>query len=53
MNREPTPEMIAAAWKLLDEKKLAGGIARLGPGIGARELWETMWDAAPKGEGGK
>ncbi|WP_416463239.1 hypothetical protein [Sphingomonas sp. VDB2] len=38
----PTPEMIAAAWDVIDKAKLAGGIKRLGPGLGVAEVWQAM-----------
>ncbi|MBZ9649413.1 hypothetical protein K9B33_17905 [Sphingobium sp. 3R8] len=38
----PTLEMIAAAWDVIDKAKLAGGIKRLGPGLGVAEVWQAM-----------
>lgn len=49
--REPTSEMIAAAWDLLDVEKKRAGIARLGPGIGAADIYRVMIDTALAGEG--
>jgi len=49
--REPTSPMIAAAWDLLDAEKKRMGIARLGPGVGAADIYRAMIDAALVGEG--
>jgi len=38
----PTPEMIAAAWTVVDAQKAAGGLRRLGPGLGVVEIWNAM-----------
>ena len=43
--------MIAAAWDLLDAEKKRTGIARLGPGVGAADIYRAMIDAALVGEG--
>ncbi|KMS58698.1 hypothetical protein [Sphingobium cupriresistens] len=44
----PTPEMIAVAWDVIDKGKLAGGIKRLGPGLGVAEIWQAMTAVAPE-----
>jgi len=46
--RIPTPEMIAAAWELLDAEKKRVGIAKLGPGVGATDIWTAMVDSILK-----
>jgi hypothetical protein len=38
--------MIAAAWDLIDKERITSGIRRLMPGLGVREIWEPMHDAA-------
>ena len=40
----PTPNMIAAAWTTIEQQ--SGGIKKLGPGLGVREIWQAMWQAA-------
>ncbi|AMU91579.1 hypothetical protein ATM17_21420 [Sphingopyxis macrogoltabida] len=47
---EPTPDMIAKAWGEISKEKRLSGIAKLGPGPAAREIYRTMISAngAPK-----
>lgn len=40
--RTPTPEMLAAAWRIIDAQKQANGISQLGPGLAVREIYEAM-----------
>lgn len=49
--RTPTPRMMAVAWAIIDREKRSRGIARLGPGLGVRELWEAMYDASLSKQG--
>jgi hypothetical protein len=44
--RIPTGQMIRAAVDVI--RNSAGGIVRLGPGLGVREVWEAMYDAASR-----
>lgn len=51
--REPTPQMLAAAWRELSKGKKAVGITRLGPGPGVADWWRSMLDAASQSDGGR
>jgi hypothetical protein len=44
--REPSPSMIASAWRKISDGKKAVGIVKLGPGPGCIEWWHAMIDAA-------
>jgi len=48
IERHPTPAMIAAAWDVVDKARRGSGITKLMPGLGVREIWEAMYDAALK-----
>lgn len=42
--RCPSPGMVGAAWRKITHHKRLDGVARLGPGIGVREVIEAMVD---------
>ena len=44
--REPTEQQLAAAWAVITAEKQGQGITRLTPGLGAREIYQAMIDAA-------
>lgn len=46
--REPTPAMVAAAWDTIAPEKKRLGIARLGPGPGATDVYRAMIAAQEK-----
>lgn len=48
--KEPTPAMISEAWKAISAEKRLLGIAKLGPGPAAREVYRAMISAA-QGDG--
>lgn len=44
---EPTPQMIAKAWDEISKEKRLLGIAKLGPGPAAREVYRAMLSTTP------
>lgn len=44
--RIPTPAMIASAWDIIQREN--SGVAKLGPGLGVREIWQAMFDAGAR-----
>lgn len=43
---QPTEQQLAAAWDVITAEKQGQGITRLMPGLGAREIYRAMIDAA-------